>query len=447
MSSETASTSNPLVLIVGRLSGPKNEVILRILREVAPRVTEQVPGVKFLVLGGPVTEVHRQMESAQTNVSFEGHQPDLKPYYEKASVVVGAGRVALEAMALHRPVVAIGERKYIGPLLDDRFAEAKATNFGDCSEDTEFDLERMTKDLTALLQDPRLRVETAQSGFKLLSDEYNMTTIYPKVERIYQEVILRKNLSSVGELPVLMYHRVVDGEPATSKYNIHITGENLEKHLLFLKVRKFTTVTFSDILEKRLPKKPVILTFDDGYEDNYHHLLPILRKYDMKAVVYLVGDRKNNNHWDMRNGEPEVPLMSDEQIKAMAASGLVEFGAHSMSHSRLVDLPLVEIEREIQESKKAIEALVGKPAVSFAYPYGNLNEEVKRVTAEAGFRFGIAVNDGPWRFGGDPMAIRRVHIFPTTGVFDLFKKTSGFYFRYRLPLQRLKDLLRGRHGR
>ncbi len=437
MSFETASTSEPLVLIVGRLSGPKNQVILHLAREVAPRVLSAVPNARFEIVGGPVGEEHRALEAANPRLTFAGFQTPLQPYYERASVVVGAGRVALEAMAAKKPVVALGEQKYIGPLLPPVLEEAKATNFGDCFEGESFDWEQTAKDLIALLKDPALRLQTAQTGYELLLKEYNLDTLYPKLESLYQSVILETNLKRFHEIPVLMYHRVTEEPVKDSKFNVFITKFQLEKHLKSLKARGFETVTFGDFLNQKLPKKPIVLTFDDGYEDNHRNLLPLLREYKMKAVVYALGERKHKtNFWDTAKGEPEASLLSGEQIREMSDSGFVEIGAHSLSHRNLAELPIVEMKREVEESKKSLEDLLGKAVPSFAYPYGDQNPEVKKAVREAGFTFGIAVNSGPTRFGEDPMEIRRVHMFPDTDGLDFLKKTSGFYQRYRKLLGR-----------
>ena len=229
-----------------------------------------------------------------------------------------------------------------------------------------------------------------------------------------------------------MYHRVVDAAPAGSKYNLHITQGNLEKQLRFLKARGFETIGFEDLLTRRIPPKPVILTFDDGYGDNYRYLLPLLRKYTMKAVLFILGDRKHrNNFWDTPQGEPEAALLKPAQIKEMLQSGLVEFGAHSMNHVNLTTVDPRKAEREVGDSKKALEHFLQKPVVSFAYPYGAVNEETKKITARSGYTFGIAVDTGPDRFGEDLMEIQRVSIFPHSSGFDFWKKTSGYYLRYR----------------
>lgn len=243
-------------------------------------------------------------------------------------------------------------------------------------------------------------------------------------------VYLEKNLSNIHELPVLMYHRVVDVVPAFTKKNLHITQQNLENQLSFLKIRGFKSIGFEDLLHRPIPAKPVIMTFDDGFEDNYHFLFPLLKKYQMKAVIYLLGNRRHRkNFWFF--SEKNHNLLKPSQIMEMHKSGLVEFGAHSMNHAKLTELNSKETRKEVGGSKKALETFLGKPVVSFSYPNGLLNEEIKNITAQEGYTFGIAVNSGPSRFGDDLMEIRRIRIFPRTSNFMYYMKTSGFYLRYQ----------------
>lgn len=426
-----ASSSKKTVLIVGRLSGPKDQVIRNILAQI-PYVLERFPGTRFQVVGGPVTEAHRELQRKNPAIVFEGYRPNLKPYYQKAALVIGAGRVALEAMKYRKPVIAIGERLYVGPLQLSNVEKAKATNFGDCSGTEKFDWPRLASDIVRLLRESRFSAQVAKTGRALLESDYDMKKVYPAMEGLYHSVLLEKNLSQVHEIPVLMYHQVTAKVPAFSKFNLHITREDLDKQLRFLKDRGFETITFMDLMTQRLPKKPILLTFDDGYEDNYRDLLPLLREHRMKAVVYILGDRKvTTNFWDTPKGEAEHSLLKPAQIREMDQSGLVEFGSHSMRHSRLTLLKPAEVEREVAGSKKALEDFLKKPVVSFAYPYGFLNQEIKESVRAAGYTFGIAVNGGPTRFGDDLFEVRRVHMFPKTSMFEYFKKTSGFYLRYR----------------
>src|SRR5580704_12305236 len=83
-----ASNSKFTILIVGRLSGPKNQVILNILRQ-NPAILQSFPGARFQVVGGPITDEHRRLEKNQPAIHFEGHQLNLKTFYQKATLVIG----------------------------------------------------------------------------------------------------------------------------------------------------------------------------------------------------------------------------------------------------------------------------------------------------------------------------------------------------------------------
>ncbi len=242
--------------------------------------------------------------------------------------------------------------------------------------------------------------------------------------------ILKDNLSRVRELPVLMYHRVAAEEPPPTGFNLHVSQSAMDRQLCYLRSHGFVSIGFMDLLGRPLPRKPVILTFDDGYEDLYHYLFPLLGKYRMKAVLYLLGNRRpRNNFWDLKDGYPEASLLKPSQIKEMLRSGLVEFGAHSMSHSDLTALSPGEIRKEIGGSKKALESFLKIPVVSFAYPYGAVNSGIKAAAAREGFSFGVAVDSGPVLFAKDLLEIRRIMVFSWTSLLEYRVKTSGFCLR------------------
>jgi peptidoglycan/xylan/chitin deacetylase (PgdA/CDA1 family) len=131
--------------------------------------------------------------------------------------------------------------------------------------------------------------------------------------------------------------------------------------------------------------------------------------------------------------------MNVDQILEMNQSGLVEFGAHSMTHARLTELSLAELERQVRNCKRSLEDLLGKPVFSFAYPYGFFNDEVKKAVAEAGYVFGIAVEWGPNHFGDDLLEIRRICLSPDAGKLEFLWKTSFLYPSFRRCQRRLKQ--------
>lgn len=252
----------------------------------------------------------------------------------------------------------------------------------------------------------------------------------------------RSNLKQVKNAPILMFHRVVERIPPGPLYDIHYTKEKLEKLLQSLGDEGYETITFGDLLRGGLPRKPIVLTFDDGYEDNHQYLFPLLKKFRMKAVIYLLGDRTvPSNVWDAAKGAVDAPLMSQEQILEMGASGLVEFGGHSMTHARLTELPPAEMERQVRECKSSLESFLGGPVLSFAYPYGFFNPEIKEAVRKAGYLFGIAVEWGPDHFGEDLMEVRRICLSPDAGKFEFLWKTSPFYPAFRRWQKRSRSFL------
>lgn len=238
-------------------------------------------------------------------------------------------------------------------------------------------------------------------------------------------------------LPVLCYHRVVPAAPAGPGPAIHVTRETLARHLTQLRRRRMNTITFSDLLRPApLPPRPVILTFDDGYRDNHDCLLPLLERFDARAVIFALGDRDlRSNAWDRHLGGADVPLMTDAELRACHASGRIEIGSHGLTHVRLSKLGDEALARELAESRSALEAVIGAPVRSFAYPYGEWGERERAAVERAGYAFGIATARGD-SLDRDRYAIARRVVFPGTTAFGFYKKSSRWYPRYRRLLGR-----------
>ena len=153
------------------------------------------------------------------------------------------------------------------------------------------------------------------------------------------------------DLPVLMYHRVIDNKNEIGFYDTYVTKENFEKQMKYLSENNYISLTFKDIqngeYKKRFDKnkKYVIITFDDGYKDNLKNALPILKKYNMKIVLFLITS-ESYNKWDTdvenREKEKKFNLMSKEEVKELIVSNLVEIGGHTTKH---LDMPNVDLKK------------------------------------------------------------------------------------------------------
>jgi glycosyltransferase involved in cell wall biosynthesis/peptidoglycan/xylan/chitin deacetylase (PgdA/CDA1 family) len=210
-------------------------------------------------------------------------------------------------------------------------------------------------------------------------------------------------------LPVLLYHHVGPyGAGIANDYTM--SPERFESHLRLLSRRGYVGIRPSDWLDwlrdgKRLPPKPVLLTFDDAFADLCRWALPMLERHDFRATVFVVsGQIGGRNVWD--GGAHR--LMSAGQIREWASRG-VEFGAHSRTHADMTTLGSEELKAELAGSRDELSAIVGKPIRSFAYPYGYHNERVRERVAEV-FELAFSADGGLNNLSTDPYLLRRIEV-------------------------------------
>lgn len=412
----------PVIAIIGRLSGPKGELCYRLLDEVLDLDTCRVR----IVSGTKVPERFARFEG---RAEFVGYVDDVPALLASCDLVIGAGRVAMEALLCGRPAFAIGEAKAVGLVTEQNLDEALASNFGDIGpKDLAIDFAALKGEIETALTSKTVPEAIRQR----IQDEYGLQGVVSGLETIYQNAVVE---TLRREMPVIMYHRFIEQDSEKGVHGTWMPITMFEKHLRLMKWLGYETLTFRDLADKgfihrlQYGKKYLMITADDGYQDNLTRMLPLLEKYGYKAVVYVVTG-EGYNRWDVdhpTNPDTKVSLMSGEQVKALAASGHVEIGGHTLTHPRLSKLTPEQQTHEIQENKRQLEALLGHPLLSFAYPYGDMNESAKERAIAAGYRFAVATNSGPKAMHQDPFQIRRIAIFPRTDVFGLWRKIRGNY--------------------
>lgn len=237
------------------------------------------------------------------------------------------------------------------------------------------------------------------------------------------------NKSNIYQLPVLLYHRVVNIRSEAGHHNIFIKKRKLKKQFSYLKKKGYETITFRDINENPTIdlNNKVILTFDDGYVDNYDNLFPLLKEFGLTAVIFLVTQIKRNE-WGIVEGEPAIQLLNESQLKEMDQYG-IEFGGHTQTHKNLLSLDSESRKREIKGCKLDVENVLGKKTISFSYPFGACNEEIKRIVSEAEYTYAVSTNTGPNSFHDDLMQIKRIEVTCRTNIFSFKRKVSGRYFQ------------------
>ncbi|MBF9222843.1 polysaccharide deacetylase family protein [Hymenobacter ruricola] len=446
LSDGTSSSSEPPRLaFIGRFNGGKGERAAALLHQVFPVLMREFADLRVALIGGELEHLPEAGKSALEQlqakfgerVEVVGFTTDVPGWLARTTLVIGAGRVAIEALGAGRAVLALGEASYDGLVTEATFGTAAASNFGDISAAQA----PATVDFAAVLAEARAYLQAPQPVTAALRQQvqahYDLAAVAARVLETYQTARMRKAVP--GFIPVLMYHKIPDA-PLATKHQIYVTKDNFAKHLAYFRSRKLTPITFADYLRyasgerplTEFPPRPIILTFDDGYLDNYTNLLPLMQQYGYRGVLYLLGDFEvRYNQWDLAADptEPRADIMDPAQKQAFVAAGW-EIGAHTMSHPRLSTLPLPEATREIARSKTALEKALQTEIVSFAYPYGDLSEPVKQAVRAAGFALGVATDTGGLHLEDDRMQVFRINMFPNETASSLFKKTSGWYRKY-----------------
>lgn len=193
---------------------------------------------------------------------------------------------------------------------------------------------------------------------------------------------------------ILMYHMISPHLPKNrSKFNrLRVTPKTFEKQLQWIHKNHWQTMTMAELAEcQNIPSKTVVLTFDDGYADNYIHAFPLLKRYNMKATIYIVTERFNKD-WatdkDTKISSNELnneAMLSHEMVKEMLDSGLIDIGSHTIHHVNLPSLSSEQKEEEIANSKTIIEQHYSITCKSFAYPFGFYDEDSLALVKKHGY--------------------------------------------------------------
>ena len=233
-------------------------------------------------------------------------------------------------------------------------------------------------------------------------------------------------------LPILCYHSV---DPAW-RSPLSVSPDLFASHCAWLRDHR-RMISLPEAITNmngstRWPRGLTALSFDDGFAQVYTQALPILRRHQLSATVFLVAQTLTSagRPVDWVDDPPGRALetLSRTQVLEMLEAGIT-FGSHSYSHRDLTTLGEDECERDLRSSRDVLEDVVGHPVRLLAYPRGRHNEQVRRAAARAGFTHAFALPEGPEPVG--PLAIPRVGIWPNDGVNALRAKTSDWYINFR----------------
>lgn len=214
------------------------------------------------------------------------------------------------------------------------------------------------------------------------------------------------------DLPVLCYHQVAPGRMGD---DMAIAPDTFEDHLRYLRRQGYSTVTLEQAREflrgsKPLKGKPILITFDDGYEGVHRYALPLLQKYHYRAVVFLVVGHIGDTH-------SPTPHLTLAQLKDMQKSGLFEFGSHTYNLHVLIPERLNrkaifpnQILRDLVKSRIELKRLLGSETLALAWPYGHYSRRCTDLAARAGFRMMFTTDYGMSHRCQGCLKIRRIRV-------------------------------------
>lgn len=228
-----------------------------------------------------------------------------------------------------------------------------------------------------------------------------------------------------GPVPILMYHAVAH-HPSPAARALSVAPEAFAAQMALLAERGRTPLTTAALGEAwrrgtALPARPVLITFDDGYEGVHRHALPVLAAHGFTATVFVSTGWLRGRHGT--GGAPDT-MLDWHQVRELAAAGL-EMGGHSHSHPQLDQLAGDRLRTEVGRCREITAQETGTAPVSFAYPFGYSNRGVRRVVREAGFAQSLAVRNAPARRAQGPYALARLTVRRRTSIEEFGRLVEG----------------------
>ncbi|MEV4435703.1 polysaccharide deacetylase family protein [Streptomyces sp. NPDC049555] len=226
-------------------------------------------------------------------------------------------------------------------------------------------------------------------------------------------------------VPILMYHAVAQA-PARAAYGLSVAPAAFAEQMRLLAGHGFTPVTAGQLAAawrggEPLPPKPVLITFDDGYEGVHRYALPALAEHGFTATLFASTGWLRGAH---EAGGALDLMLSWDQLRELAAAGF-EIGGHSHTHPQLDQLGDERLWFEVGHCRDLLAEELGHPPVSFAYPYGYSSRRVRDTVRAAGFTVSLAVGNALAARRQGPYALERVTVRRSTGIEEFERLVEG----------------------
>jgi glycosyltransferase involved in cell wall biosynthesis len=213
-------------------------------------------------------------------------------------------------------------------------------------------------------------------------------------------------------VPVLMYHAFGSGD----EHDRYVLSErSLRRQMRLLAALRFRVITFGELIallgEGRMPpKRTAVLTIDDGYLDNLTIADPVFRRHGFSPTIFLVSRKLGRtNDWTDEGLLADRPMLSEQEVRQLRDAG-TELGGHTRSHRSLPGSAATSLDEELEGCRIDLEAVIGGPVTTFAYPYGEFDEGVAQATGAAGYSGACTVAGRRAKLSDDPLQIPRIEV-------------------------------------
>ena len=200
-------------------------------------------------------------------------------------------------------------------------------------------------------------------------------------------------------IPVLYYHSVND----TVDNEVTISPALLKKELEYIKNQGYITLSMNEVENyilnnQPIPEKSIVITFDDGYMDNYYNAYPILKELNMKATIFCITSELDGSYY-----------LSEEALKEMSQNN-IDIESHTVNHNHLNELTYDEQLKEISESKAKLESIINCKVTAIAFPFGDYNEDSVKAVKNSGYNIAFTTNNGFADRDDNPLKLDRIYV-------------------------------------